>query len=248
MNARIHYATSHAVLWIMAIVTVFHTGSNVARANKARGGSLPLQRPVKGKLGGNRNRHRNGNNWKILKSVERNVRTLLDRASSNRPEHQTALVAKELSRYNIDNAALCETRLANSDSTIDNGNKFFWGGRPKTENRDSGVGFAIKNSIVPNLKQDLSPIIDRMMIMRLPFQDKGFVTIITIYAPTITNSGEAKERFYSDSKETIKNVAITDKLAIAGNFYARVGTEAKHWPSVTGTQGTGKCNSNGELF
>ena len=64
----------------------------------------------------------------------------------------------------------------------------------------------------------------------------------------LTNSEEAKERFYSDSKEIIKNVAITDKMAIAGDFNARVGTEAKHWPSVTGTQGTGKCNSNGEIF
>ena len=187
----------HAVLWIMAIVIVFHTGSNVAWVNKVCAGSLPLRFPVKSKPGGNKTRnrhqHKNGNNRKILTLAEWKVRTSLDRDSSNRPEHQTALVAKELSRYNIAITALCETRLANSDSIIDNGNKFSWSGRPKAENRESGVGFAIKNSIVQNLKQDPSQISDQIMIMRLPLQDKGFVTIICISAPTITNPKETKE-------------------------------------------------------
>ena len=39
-----------------------------------------------------------------------NVRTLLDREGPNRPERRTALVAMELAKYNIDIAALCETR------------------------------------------------------------------------------------------------------------------------------------------
>ena len=38
-----------------------------------------------------------------------NVRTLLDRSGSDRPERRTALVGKELSRYGIDIAALSET-------------------------------------------------------------------------------------------------------------------------------------------
>ena len=41
-----------------------------------------------------------------------NVRTLLDREDSDRPERRKALIARELSRYNIDIAALSETRLA----------------------------------------------------------------------------------------------------------------------------------------
>ena len=77
-----------------------------------------------------------------------------------RPECQTALIAKELSRYNTDIAALCGTRLAESGTIVDNGYTFFWSGRPKTENRESGVGFPIKNSVVQNLKQDPSPMSD----------------------------------------------------------------------------------------
>ena len=41
-----------------------------------------------------------------------NVRTLLDRDSTARPERRTELSAKELARYRIDIAALSETRLA----------------------------------------------------------------------------------------------------------------------------------------
>nr|VZI49586.1 unnamed protein product [Spirometra erinaceieuropaei] len=41
-----------------------------------------------------------------------NVRSLLDNPRSNRPEQRTALVARELARYNVDIAALTETRLS----------------------------------------------------------------------------------------------------------------------------------------
>lgn len=62
---------------------------------------------------------------------------------SDRPERRTALVAKELSRYKVDIAALSEIRLADegilkepmADYT------FYWSGRGKEERRESGVGF-----------------------------------------------------------------------------------------------------------
>ncbi|XP_044182761.1 uncharacterized protein LOC122963391 [Acropora millepora] len=40
-----------------------------------------------------------------------NVRTLLDRVGANRPERRTALVTRELKRYNLDIAALSETKF-----------------------------------------------------------------------------------------------------------------------------------------
>ena len=41
-----------------------------------------------------------------------NVRTLMDSASSDRPQRRTALVDRELDRYKVAIAALSETRLA----------------------------------------------------------------------------------------------------------------------------------------
>ena len=78
-----------------------HTGSIVPRVNKARAGHLLLRGPAKNMLG-----------CKDIESInlaEWNVRTLLDKTHSGRPERQTALVALELGRYNIDIAALSET-------------------------------------------------------------------------------------------------------------------------------------------
>ena len=41
-----------------------------------------------------------------------NVRTLMDSADSDRPQHRTALVGRELDRYKVEIAALSEARLA----------------------------------------------------------------------------------------------------------------------------------------
>jgi len=46
----------------------------------------------------------------------------------NRPERRTALVAKELNRYNVDIAALAETRLSDENHLVEVGAgfTFFW--------------------------------------------------------------------------------------------------------------------------
>ena len=226
----------------MAIDTGSNTGSNVARVNKVRAELFALRQSAKNQLG---SRYKNR---KFLSLAEWNVRTLMDRVGSKRPERQTALVAKELSRYDIDIAALGETRLPLHDSIADNGYTFFWSGREVDERREAGVGFAIKNSIVQCLDQEPTAINDRIIIMRLPLKKDAYVTIVSAYAPTMTNPDEIKEGFYSSLRDTVKEVSITDKLIIAGDFNARVGREAENWPGVIGANGIGNCNSNGELL
>ena len=53
-----------------------------------------------------------GRKNKQMSFAQWNVRTLLDRNEANRPERRTSLVAMELAKYNIDIAALCETRFS----------------------------------------------------------------------------------------------------------------------------------------
>ena len=76
-----------------------------------------------------------------------NVRTLLDRDNTARPERRTALIAKELTRYRIDIAALSETRLADEGTMKDDGGgyTFVWHGKPETEDRIHGSRFHNKN-------------------------------------------------------------------------------------------------------
>ncbi|XP_048588402.1 craniofacial development protein 2-like [Nematostella vectensis] len=180
-----------------------------------------------------------------------NVRTLLDRGGSERPERRTALVASELGRYNIDIAALSETRLAGEGMLCERGTDytFFWSGRSPVERREAGVGFAVKSSIACKLPDPPKGISDRLMTLRLPLSnDKRFATIISAYAPTMTNPDEIKDKFYEDLNNVINTVPQADKLIILGDFNARVGCDSSIWEGVIGNHGVGNCNSNGLLL
>ena len=86
------------------------------------------------------------------------------------------------------------------------------------------------------------------MSMRLPWEGRTYVTILSVYAPTMTIPVETKEEFYSDLRQALIKVPKDDRLLVAGVLNARVGCEADKWPGVIGPHGTGKCNSNGELL
>ena len=175
------------------------------------------------------------------------MRTLLDRAGTNRPERRTALIASELARYNVQIAALSETRFADEGQLTEqtSGYTFFWIGRGQDERREAGVGFAIKSNLVSKLANPPKGINDRLMTARLPLPKKKHATLISAYAPTMTNPEEVKDKFYEDLKATISAVPRTDKLILLGDFNARVGSDHTSWEGVLGKHGIGKCNSNG---
>ena len=137
-----------------------------------------------------------------------NVRTLLDQDTANRPERRTALVAAELKRYNINIAALSETRLAEEGQLTEVGAAytFCWIGKSADERRDACMGFAIKTKLVKELAGPPKGINDRLMSVCLPLQKKHFATIISVYAPAIcmTNSENVIEKFYEDLKSAIE--------------------------------------------
>ena len=85
--------------------TKYHSGSAVARVTKDRAARPHLPSTVENQLGRRRTRQ-------LLTIAQRNVRTLIDRDAANRPERRTAVVAMELAKYNIDIAALRETRFS----------------------------------------------------------------------------------------------------------------------------------------
>ena len=73
---------------------------------------------------------------------------------------------------------------------------FFWSKRNAKERREYGVGFAVKNCLVSKLARLPKGTYDRLMTLRLPLTNKQHATVISAYAPTMTNPEEVKERFY----------------------------------------------------
>ena len=174
----------------------------------------------------------------------------MDRAGSDRPQHRTVLVGTELDRYKVEIAALSETRLAEAGilKEVGTGYTFFWSGRKKEERRETGVGFAIKSHLVSKRSGLPKGINDRLMTLRLPLSGKRHATIVSDYASTMTNPDEVKDKFYDDLDSVISATPRTDKFILLGDFTARVGTDHQTWEGVIGTEGLGKCNSNGLLL
>ena len=154
----------------------------------------------------------------------------------------------ELAKYNIDIAALCETKFSKSGSLNHLEYSFFWSGKPERERREAGVGFAIKKDIVTKLTEMPRPVSDRIMTMRLPLGKDNFATIISMYAPTMTLPDENKEAFYNQLASVRSGIPRTDKLLLIGDINARIGRDNDKWPLVMDKHGIGKCNSNGELL
>jgi len=62
------------------------------------------------------------------------VRTLTDNAAADRPMRRTALVANEVSRYNVKIASLTDTRLGGDEQLNETGaGHTFWSGRNSKE-------------------------------------------------------------------------------------------------------------------
>ena len=147
-------------------------------------------------------------------------------------------------------AALSETRFADVGEIkeVGAGYTFFWSGRKSEERREAGVGFAIKTELVGKLSGLPKGINDRLMTLRLPLSGNKHATIVSAYAPTMTNPDEVKDKFYDDLDNVISATPRTDKLILLGDFNARVGTDHQTWEGVIGPEGVGKCNSNGLLL
>ena len=93
-----------------------------------------------------------------MKIAQWNVRTLLDRESTNRPERCTALGAMELAKYNIDIAVISETCFHASGSLKDLEYNLYWSDKPNGERRKAVGGFAIKRDIVAKLTEMSHPV------------------------------------------------------------------------------------------
>ena len=127
-----------------------------------------------------------------------NVRTLMDNPNSNRPERRTAFVARELLRFNFDIVALSETRRAGVGQLREEQGHytFFWKGLDPKQPRIHGVGFAIRNSLLPKLIEQPVGINERLMTLRIQLVKSQHATIISADGPTLDSYDKVKETLY----------------------------------------------------
>ena len=64
----------------------------------------------------------------------------------------------------------------------------------------------------------------------------------------MTNPDEAKDIFYQQLDELIRNVPSRGKLIVMGDFNARIGADYTAWIYIIGTHGIGSQMANGKLL
>ena len=147
-----------------------------------------------------------------------NIRILLDKADSGRPERRSALIAHELSRLNIDIAALSEVRFADKVSLKEHGASYtlYWSGKPSTGRRLSGVGLMVRTSIASKLDRLPKGNLNRIISMRLLLEGKQHLMPFSVYVPTLFADPADKDNFYSDLRRLLNNTPEDDKVLILG--------------------------------
>ena len=113
---------------------------------------------------------------------------------------------------------------------------------------EARVAFAISNTLVSKLPKLPHGISERLIHLRIPLAKDRYLSMISVYALTMTYANEEKEAFYQALASVVDHVNVADKSLIIGDFNAWVGKDHTTYSDVIGKFGKGNKNSNGELL
>ena len=91
---------------------------------------------------------------------------------------------------------------------------FFWSSYSSKERCEAGVGFAIKSHLACSLPKLPQGVNDHLMTLKLPLSRKKSATLISAYAPTMTNRDDLKDKFYEELDALISAVPKSEKLLV----------------------------------
>ena len=176
----------------------------------------------------------------MLTGLSENLRQIND-------SRETAVINDELKRLNVDIATLQETRLADSGSLKENDYTFYWQGKSSNEPREHGVGFAVRNTLMSMIEPG-SVSSERLLTLRLN-TNAGPVTLVSVYAPTLTSTPDAKDEFFESLATTISSIPSKEQLILLGRLQCqsvrrsrlvalvpwavRSGQDESKWPATT---------------
>ena len=78
-------------------------------------------------------------------------------------------------------------------------------------------------------------------------KNNDYLTLITVYGPTMQRSQEEKEQFYEQLGNFLDD-ARNSKIIVLGDLNACVGLDRSSWPSFIGKHGVGNMISNGLML
>nr|VZI16266.1 unnamed protein product [Spirometra erinaceieuropaei] len=174
---------------------------------------------------------------------------------SNRPERRTALVARELARYEVDIAALSETSFSKQGQlvvvvvvVVGVGYTFFYSGRPQGRATRRGCRLLHPEGHRGTTGLSAHGISDRLMSLRLPLQVGEFIPIFSVYAPPMTNPDATRKKFCEHLHVLLTSVPKVNKLVVLCGYNARVRTDRAARRGGLGPHGIADCNDNGLLL
>ena len=89
------------------------------------------------------------------------------------------------------------------------------------ERREACVSFAIRSHLVSKLASLPRGLNGRLIVMQLQLTNKQKATLISAYAPTMTNPEVVKDQFYEQLDALIAAVPKSEKLIFLGDFNAQ---------------------------
>jgi len=130
-------------------------------------------------------------------------------------------VARELARYDIDIAAISETRISAEAQfeEVGAGYTFFTIGQPEGKSRQTGVGFAIKSTLVSKLQEDPKGVNPRLMYMKLELSHGHTAVLLSAYAPTMDATDQDKERTSTGSSYLVISMHVLVAIILPGHLY-----------------------------
>ena len=142
--------------------------------------------------------------------------------------------------YNIDFAALSETRLSGEDqlAEVESGYTLFWSGKSEGEKREGGVGFAVRNILIDRIERP-SVINDCIIRLRLPLSSSRYMSVIFVYAPTLTCTDNIIMSFYQGLRSLLTSIPKEECVMLLGDYNGRVGSDHNTW-NPFGPCGIGK--------
>jgi hypothetical protein len=168
--------------------------------------------------------------------------------------YKQQLIMKQMNKYKIKIAGLCETGIYDSGVKTLNDHLLIYSGLPSTTKTRSahGVAFLLDKDTADLWKKSGSEweaVNERILKIRLNCTPIT-MTLLVVYSPvnsTNKPTSDICDQFYFDLQRTVGSVPASDMLLVVGDMNARVG-QSNHLssPQTVGPFTTDICNENGE--